>query len=63
VAGSKQNSSSGFPLPNNVARSWRGKNAILADEKLLHAIGSSYLGNQLDHLGVPEAAVTANDEE
>jgi len=40
-----------------------GQNAILTDQELLDAVGWTDLGNQLDHLGVPEASITANDEE
>jgi hypothetical protein len=36
---------------------------MLADEKLLHAVRSSNLGNQLDDLGVPVSSITTNDQE
>lgn len=40
-----------------------GEDAVLTDEKLLDAVGSSDLGDQLDDLGVPVAAITTDDEE
>lgn len=63
MAGSKEDASSGLPLANDMAGSRRRENAILADQKLLDAISSTNLCDQLDDLGVPEATITANDEE
>lgn len=39
-----------------------GEDAVLADEELLDAIGGANLGDELDHLWVPVAAVAADDE-
>lgn len=63
VAGSQQDTTSGFPLADDMAGSGRGQNTVLADEELLDAVRSTNLGNQLDHLGVPETTVATNDEE
>lgn len=41
----------------------RAHDAILTDQELLDAIGSTNLGNDLSNLWVPEATITANDEE
>lgn len=46
-----------------MAGSGRGQNTVLADKELLDAVGSANLGNQLDHLGVPETTITTDDEE
>jgi hypothetical protein len=35
----------------------------LADEELLDAVCGTNLGDQLNDLGIPVAAITANDEE
>jgi hypothetical protein len=37
--------------------------AVLTDQELLHAIGSTNLGNGLSDLGVPVTAITTNNEE
>lgn len=63
VAGSQKDTASGFSLADDMAGSGCGQNAVLADKKLLDAVGSTDLGNQLDHLGVPETTITTNDEE
>jgi hypothetical protein len=63
VTGSEKDTSRGFTLANDMAGCWRRKNAILTDQKLLRAIGSSNLCNQLNNLGIPEATVTTDDEE
>ena len=63
MAGSQQDTTGGFAKTDDM-RSGRGReNAILADEKLLDAIGSANLGNQLDDLGVPIPAIASNDKE
>jgi hypothetical protein len=36
---------------------------MLADQKLLHTVSGSNLGNQLDHLWVPVSPITTNDQE
>jgi len=41
----------------------RRQDAVLAHQELLDAVGGSDLGDQLDHLGVEEASVAANDQE
>jgi hypothetical protein len=39
------------------------ENAVVADQQLLDAVRSTHLGDQLRDLGVPVAAITADDEE
>ena len=46
-----------------MACSRSGQDAILADEELLDAIGSTDLGDQLDDLGVPVTSIASDDEE
>lgn len=41
---------------------WRRQDTTLAYQKLFHAICRTHLGDQLDHLGVPESSIAANDE-
>jgi hypothetical protein len=63
VAGSQKDTTSGLALPDDMASCWSTQDTMLADQKLLHAIGSSNLGNQLDNLRVPVSSVTTNDQE
>ena len=63
VARRQQDASRGLALANDMAGRWRRQDAVLADQQLPDTVGSSDLGDQLDHLGVPEAAVAANDQE
>ena len=63
VAGGQENTSCGLALADDMAGSRSRENAILADQKLLDAISGANLCDQLDDLGVPEAAITPNDEE
>lgn len=46
-----------------MACSGSGQDTVLTDEQLLDAVCGTNLGNQLDDLGVPVAAITTNDEE
>ena len=39
------------------------QDTVLADQKLLHTVGSSNLGNQLHNLWVPVPAITTNNQE
>ncbi len=61
MAGGQENSACCFPLSNDVAGGWGGQDAILSDQQLLHTIGSTDLGNELDDLGVPETAVATDN--
>lgn len=59
----QENTTSSLALPDNMTSGRSAQDAMLADEKLLHAVGSSNLGNQLDDLGVPVSPITTNDQE
>lgn len=63
MAGGEQNAAGGLPYPDDMAGSWGTENAILADQKLLDAVGGADLCNLLCDLWVPETAVTTNDKE
>jgi hypothetical protein len=63
VAGSQENTASRLPYPDDVAGSWCAHNAILADQQLLDAVGSTDLGDQLGDLWVPVSAIATNDKE
>lgn len=63
MASGQEDTTSSLPLPNDMAGSRCGQNAVLADQQLLDAIRSTDLGNQLDDLWVPVSAVTTNNEE
>lgn len=62
MACSEQDASGSLADANDMAGRGSGKNSILADDKLLDAIGRTDLGNQLNDLGVPEPAIAANDK-
>jgi len=62
VAGRQQDAAGGLALADDMAGGRRRQYAVLADEQLLDAVGGADLGNQLDDLGVPVAAVAADDE-
>jgi hypothetical protein len=63
VAGSQKDTTSGLALPDDMASCWSTQDTMLADQKLLYAIGSSNLGYQLDNLRVPVSSITTNDQE
>ena len=63
VAGSQEDAASGLALPDNMTGGRGGEEAVFSDDELLHAVGSSDLGDQLNDLGVPVPAIAANDEE
>jgi len=63
VARSQQNTTGCLAFSDNMRRGRRAQNTILANQKLLHAIGSSNLRNQLHDLGVPVSSITTNDQE
>jgi hypothetical protein len=62
MAGCQQDTTSGLADPDDVAGRWCAENALLADQQLLDAVGSTDLSDQLSDLGVPVPAVAANDE-
>ena len=63
MAGCQEDATSGFPYPDNVTSGRRAHDAILTDQELLDAIGSTDLGNGLGDLRVPVPSITANHEE
>ena len=63
VASREKDAPGSFSQADDVTGSGRGEDTVLADEKLLDAIGGTNLGNQLDDLGIPEATITSNDQE
>lgn len=63
VAGCEQNTTRRLAKANDMAGCGSREDSVLADEKLLDAIRGTDLGNQLDHLGVPESTIATDDEE
>ena len=63
MACSKEDATSGPHLANDVASGWSAHNPSLTEDKLLHPVRGSNLGNELHDLWIPVAAVTANNEE
>lgn len=63
MAGSQKNTTSGLAKADDMAGSRGRQDTILADEELLDTVGGTDLGNQLDNLRVPVAAITTDDEE
>ena len=63
MAGSEQNASGSLHLANDMAGSWRTKDAVLPIYQLLDAISSANLRNQLHDLWVIVASITADDKE
>lgn len=63
MTGRQKNTTSSLAKADDMASSRGRQNTVLADEELLDTVGSADLGNQLDNLGVPVAAITADDEE
>jgi hypothetical protein len=62
VAGGEEDTTRRLPYPDDVAGSRCAHDAVLADQELLDAIGSTNLGNGLGDLGVPVTTITTNDE-
>lgn len=63
MTGSQQNATSSFALSDDMTGCWCAQDTILTDQKLLDSVRSSNLGYQLDNLGVPVSAITADDQE
>ena len=63
VAGGEQDTASSLPDPDDMAGSRGRENAVLADQQLLDAVGSTDLGDLLCDLRVPVATVTTDNEE
>lgn len=63
MAGSEEDTTGSLVDADDMAGGGGRQDTVLADEELLDTVGGTNLGNQLDDLGVPVTAVTANDEE
>lgn len=63
MAGGEQNTARSLSQSDDMTGCRCGENAVLTDEELLDAIRSTDLGDQLDDLWIPEATITADDEE
>lgn len=63
MAGSQKDASSSLSYPDDMAGGWCAENAVLADQELLDTVCGADFGNDLSDLGIPVAAVTADDEE
>ena len=63
VAGRQENAAGSLAFADDMAGSRGRQDAVLADQELLHPVRGANLGNKLDDLGVPEATISANDEE
>jgi hypothetical protein len=63
VTGSQQDTTSSLSHADQVARSRSTEDAILADQELLDAIGSTDFGNLLDNLRIVVATITTDDKE
>lgn len=63
MTGSQQDTTSRLVDTDEMTGGRRAHDAILADQELLDAIGSTNLSNGLSDLRVPVTAITTNDEE
>lgn len=63
MTGRQQNTTGSLSHTDQVAGGGGTENAILADQELLDAVGSTDLGNLLDNLGVVIATITTDDKE
>jgi hypothetical protein len=63
VTGCEENAASGFTQADDMASCGGREDAVLADEELLDAVGSTNLGDQLDNLWVPVPTITTDYEE
>ena len=62
VTGSKKDTSGRLSFSNDMARGRCTQNAILSNQKLLHAIGSPDPRNQLYDFGIIKPAITSNHQ-
>lgn len=62
MACSEEDTTCGFPYPNDMTRRGRAQDAILANDQLLHTIGSPDFRDQLDELWIVEASIACNDK-
>lgn len=63
MTSSQEDTTGSLSLSDNMTGSRRTQDAILTDQKLLDAICSSNLSDQLYDLWVPVSTITTNDEE
>jgi hypothetical protein len=63
VAGCQEDTTCRLSYPDDVAGSWGAENAILSDQKLLHSVCGTNLGNELSDFGVPVTTITTDDKE
>ena len=62
MASSQEDTSSGFSLANDMARSRGTENAVLSDQELLDSVSCPNLGNQLNDLGVVVSSIPTDDK-
>lgn len=62
VAGGQQDATSSFVFANNVGGSRSGQNAVLANDKLGHAISSANLENDLNCIWRKVSTISTNDD-
>lgn len=63
MTGGEEDTTSSFAYSDKVTGSWSAHDTILADEKLLNAIGGTNLSDQLCNLWVVVPSITTDDEE
>lgn len=63
MTGSQQDTTSSLTHTDHIASGRGAQDTVLADQQLLHAVGSADLRDQLDDLGVVVTAITTNDQE
>lgn len=62
MTSSEENTTSRLALPNDMTSCRSAQNTMLSHEKLLDAICSTDLRNQLYDLRIPVSPITANDQ-
>lgn len=62
VTGSEQDSTSCFPLTDDMAGSWCTENPMLSDNKLFDPISGSNLCDELNDLRIPESPISTNHQ-
>lgn len=62
MAGSQEDTASGFPLADQMTGSRCAQDAILTDDELLHTVRSTDLRNDLCDFWIPVPSITTNDQ-
>jgi hypothetical protein len=62
VTGCEEDTTGGLAKTNDMAGSWGGENAVVADDELLDTVRGADLCGELDDLGVPVTAVTTDNK-